>query len=321
LEYVESVDIAPPQSAQLGVNAALSDGAAASVAPIDELWQQADGASVDLEKQELARALMAVGVKYNYGQPASATPSQPQMEAFWRSLQLRELALAQACALGRDAAWQKFLREYREPLTQAAIGITGSAALGEELADSLYSEMFGLTERDGVRRSPLASYSGRGSLKGFLRATLAQRNVDRHRKTHRETPLEDQQLVAPAETRPPHMELLERLGTALATALGALDAEERFILAAWFLDGQTLLAIAAVLRVHEATISRRIKRLTDSIRKDLLRNLVSSGMSKAAAEEALGTDPRYVDINLRRLLQASRPSAFLKVAGSGEPGV
>ena len=33
-------------------------------------------------------------------------------------------------------------------------------------------------------------------------------------------------------------------------------------------------------------------------------------MSRAAAEEALGIDPRDVDINLRSLLQASRSKTF-----------
>jgi RNA polymerase sigma-70 factor (ECF subfamily) len=33
-------------------------------------------------------------------------------------------------------------------------------------------------------------------------------------------------------------------------------------------------------------------------------------LSKAAAEEALGTDPRDIEINLRRLLQTSQTSSF-----------
>jgi hypothetical protein len=33
-------------------------------------------------------------------------------------------------------------------------------------------------------------------------------------------------------------------------------------------------------------------------------------MSRAAADEALGTDPRDLEINLRSLLQASQPEAF-----------
>jgi RNA polymerase sigma-70 factor (ECF subfamily) len=278
---------------------------------IDELCRVAQADSVDLHKDELSKVLLAVGAKYNYGLPSGATATRSQMGDFWRSLHLQELALAHACVLGREVAWQQFVAAYREPLTQAAIGITGSGTTGKDLADSLYAEMFGLTERDGQRMSPLAYYSGRGSLKGFLRATLAQRNVDRHRRAHRETELPAGELAAIPPAAVPATDVLERLGESLKVTLGSLTAEERFLLSALFLDQRTLLEISRVLRVHEATVSRRVSRLTLRIRQDLLANLQSKGMSQAAAEESLGTDPRDLDINLRSLLQASRPAAFL----------
>jgi RNA polymerase sigma-70 factor (ECF subfamily) len=62
--------------------------------------------------------------------------------------------------------------------------------------------------------------------------------------------------------------------------------------------------------VHEATVSRRLKRLLVDLRKQLLRNLESDGLSKRAAEEALGNDPRDIEINLRALLQSSQTSSF-----------
>ena len=62
--------------------------------------------------------------------------------------------------------------------------------------------------------------------------------------------------------------------------------------------------------MHEATISRRIKRLAEAVRKQLLRNLVADGLSKAAAEEMLCADPRDIEINLRALLQTSQSPAF-----------
>jgi RNA polymerase sigma-70 factor (ECF subfamily) len=277
---------------------------------IEEFWRAADAAEFSLEPAEFATALLTVGAKYNYGFPPGVSATTHQIAAFWQGLQLRELALAQACALGRDIAWQRFLAEYREPLTQAAIGITGSSTTGRELADSLYSEMFGLTERNGARQSPLAIYSGRGSLKGFLRATLAQRNIDRHRRTQREAPLDREDFVAAPPSAAPQPDVLARLSASLTVALRALDAEERFLLSSWFLDRHTLLEISRLLRVHEATVSRRIQRLTTQIRKDLLKDLQAHGLSRAAAEEMLSTDPRYLDLNLRSLLQASRSDAF-----------
>ncbi len=199
--------------------------------------------------------------------------------------------LRTSALLGAMPHGSRFIARFREPLTQAAISLTGSVAMGQELADSLYAELFGLTERGEQRRSPLAYYSGRGSLKGFLRAILAQRNVDHLRRVRRETPITDDDLPAasPAPNSPP--DVLVRLRRCLAAALGSLSPEERFLLSAWFLDKRTLLEISHILRVHEATVSRRLKRLTARLHKDLHRNLKSSGMSKAAAEDAPGHGP------------------------------
>jgi RNA polymerase sigma-70 factor, ECF subfamily len=290
-----------------------------SALTIDDFWREAGADSLGLDKDELAGVLLSVGSKYNFGLPPDATAAPAQVGDFWRSLRLQELALAHACALGRDLAWQQFVARFREPLRQAAIGITGSATMGQELADSLYAEMFGLTERGGQRKSPLAYYSGRGSLAGFLRATLAQRSVDQHRRTGRERPLPDVDLPAAPPVDVPAPDALSRLGQCLQAALGTLTPEERFLLSACFLDQRTLLEISRMLGVHEATISRRISRLTSRVRKDLLKNLQAAGMSRLAAEEALATDPRDLDINLRSLLQASRPSAFLDQGGSADP--
>ncbi len=274
------------------------------------MWREAEANSVDLREDELATVLLTLGVKYNYGLPPGSVTTPRQIAAFWRSLQLRDLALAQACALGRESAWQQFMTRYRDALIQAAIGITSSAASGRELADSLYADLFGLTDRGGQRRSPLAYYSGRGSLVGFLRATLAQRNVDHHRRTVRETPLPTHELRAVSSGATPTAKTLSRLSQALSTTFGRLAEEDRFLLSAWFLDRRTLLEISRVLGVHEATVSRRLQRLTARLHEGLLENLQESGLSKAAAEEALATDPRDLDVNLRLLLQASQPGTF-----------
>lgn len=311
--YIESLDAASPHSVELDeIREPALCLKELSGLDIDQIWREADGASVGLEKDELAAVLLTLGSKHNYGLTPGAAASRAEIAAFWRALQLKDLALAQACALGRDAAWRQFIARFREPLTQTAMSITGSAPMGQELADSLYAELFGLTERGEQRRSPLAYYSGRGSLKGFLRATLAQRNVDHIRRAARETPIADEDIAAAPPAPTPPSDVLARLSQGLTAAFGSLAAEERFLLSAWFLDRRTLLEIAGILQVHEATVSRRLQRLTARLHQDLLKNLRASGMSRAAAEEALGTDPRDLNINLRSLLQASQSSAFLQ---------
>lgn len=290
---------------------------------IEEFYEAAHAESVELRPYELAAILIAVGQKYNFGFEASVVAKPAQIGAFWRALHLEDLALAHACAFGREAAWRQFIARFREPLTRAAAAITGSADAGRELADSLYSEMYGLSVRNGERQSPLSSYSGRGSLHGFLRASLAQRNVDRHRRVKREEPLTWSASAAARDARPdkPQTEnaVLPALTAAVTRILERLAPEERFLLSSWFLDRRTLLEISRLLSVHEATVSRRIQRLTARLHDELLAGLRALGLGRAAAEDALRTDPRDLDVNVRSVLRASQPAAFHENALDPEP--
>jgi RNA polymerase sigma-70 factor, ECF subfamily len=275
----------------------------------EELWRVAGAALVEVSKAEFADALETIGARDNFGLDPGKQANERQREMFWRALHLGELAIARGCALGRESAWRRFLAQYREQLTRAAVEMTASAALGEELASALYSELYGLTEREGKRWSPLLGYSGRGSLMGWLRAILAQRRVNQYRKIGREVELGE---IEPAARVSEQIELkqLEDLRAALKLTLSEASAEERFLLSAYYLDRHTLHEMSRVLRVHEATISRKLKRATERLRKQLLRTLRARGLSRRAAEEALGTDPRDVDINLRKLLQKSDGDAI-----------
>ncbi len=280
-----------------------------------ELYRLAEGSLAGLSLREWCAALASVGTRYHYALPPAQVADAGAQEAFYRTLKLPDLALAQGCALGRDAAWERFLQLYRSPVLAAAIAISGNATAGHELADSLVADLFGLREQGGERRSPLLSYSGRGSLLGWLRTTLAQRHVDRHRRTHRETPLEDVEPAAQPTADTPADAELSQLSAAVVRTLAQLPAEDRYLLAAYFLDRQTLAELGRILRVHEATVSRRLKRLTEDLRKALLATLEGVpprgwGLSRRAAEERLSTDPRDLEVNLREALQSSQVAAF-----------
>ena len=313
----EAGDLAPPISLEHGTPTPLAPGSSEELLPepiLRELWSKAEAGKCELSVNEFAGALSAVGTRTNHGLPAGNSARLKEKVDFFRSLHLPELALAHACALGREVAWVKFAELYRVPLVQAAIGITRSASLGEELADSLHAELYGLRERQGERSSPFASYSGRGSLLSWLRTTLVQRYRDHLRRTHRETSIEGVD-CATSDSAVSVPENLSELTEGVAQTIHELGAEDRYLLAAYFLDRQTLLQIARTLHVHEATISRRIKRLTAELRDKLLEKLHRRGLSKAAAKEALGTDPRDIEINLRAILQTS-PSKSFSLQGS-----
>jgi RNA polymerase sigma-70 factor (ECF subfamily) len=103
----------------------------------------------------------------------------------------------------------------------------------------------------------------------------------------------------------------QRLELAIDGALAASSAEERFLLAAYYLDGRTLSEIGELLAVHESTISRRLEKLAKELRKRILANLGQRGMSRRQALEALDVDVRDVRLDIRRrLTQESEMSPF-----------
>jgi RNA polymerase sigma-70 factor, ECF subfamily len=313
--YREGVGITPTQSVE-GASGAGIHGLPAAIDGVllEELWQECDATDWGLERGEFNRIVLDAGTARNYGLAEGTAASQQQQAAYFRGLKLDDLVLARACAAGNEGAWERFVSIYRQPLVRAAIAITGSDTLGRELADQLYAELFGLTERDGERRCPLHSYRGKGSLIGWLRTTLAQRHVDHHRRSHREQPLADYDApgVTPEAEKPAaELTLLEQ---AVEGAMRRCDAEDRFLLAAYYLDERTLLQIAKVLHVHEATVSRKLRRVCQLLRKQILKNLQGFGLSRRAADEALGTDPRDLDLNLKKLLQNSQSDAFQEKA-------
>jgi RNA polymerase sigma-70 factor (ECF subfamily) len=290
-----------------------------------DLWRGCDAARWGLTRDEFDQILLDAGTARNFGlaEASDATPAtRRQQAAFFRGLCVSDLALARACARGNERAWEHFVAVFRQPLTRAAIAIAGSETLGRDLADQLYAELYGLNVREGQRRCPLLSYRGRGSLMGWLRTTLAQRHVDHYRRTRREEPLTRfngiDEFDPPAPDPPPQTpgRELSLLKPAIEQAVSGREAEERYLLAAYYLDGQTLLEIARVLGVHEATVSRKLRRAVDAIRRQILRNLERFGMSRRAAHEALGADPRDLEVNLKKLLQNSQSDAFQEQAAS-----
>jgi RNA polymerase sigma-70 factor (ECF subfamily) len=320
MRYRETVDTAPSQLDELNASVHQPNREASTdrefsgwdLSPqlLDQLCAEAGVKSCEMSPDEFAGGLLSVGAKVNFGLTAGVPAATAQKIAFFRGLRLPELALAHACALGREAAWARFIGEFRGPLTQAAVAITGSATVGHELADSLYSELYGLKESQGQRQSPLRSYTGRGSLMGWLRTTLAQRFVDHHRRTHRETTLENVEEPASNPLAAAPSPMLPVLTVAIRRAFERLGEEDRFLLVSYYLDRRTLHQIGAVLQVHEATISRRMQRVLAEVRKQLLRNLERAGLSRRAAEEALGADPRDIELNLRELVQSCQNETF-----------
>jgi RNA polymerase sigma-70 factor (ECF subfamily) len=265
---------------------------------------------IGLTRESFCVILCEVGSKH-----ATVATSESEIRTFFLSLRVDELALARACAAGINAAWEIFLTRFREKLYLSALRIAREDSAARELADTLYADLYGTNTREGQRVSKLASYTGRGSLEGWLRTVLAQEYVNRYRRTKRLVSLDEEseegvQFRAPdPEPLPPAAD--QRLAQATDEALAALSAEDRTVLSAYYLDGRTLAEIARMLGVHESTISRKIDKLAKSLRKQIVAALGRRGMSRRQAEEALEVDVRDLQLDIRRTLaQESSPPAF-----------
>lgn len=221
---------------------------------------------------------------------SSNPPSARELNAYLGSLHLEELALAWACAEGIDAAWEHFVLQYRPQLYRAADAI-GAGGAARELADSLYGELFGLTERDGERRSHFRYFHGRSSLATWLRAVLSQRYVDRVRSVKRLDPLpaDETPNAIPAAVKtvdprwPRYVELMRR---AVTGAVARLAPRDRLRLNCYYAQDLTLAQIGRTLGEHEATVSRHLARIRREIREHVEHELRETArMSEAEMAE------------------------------------
>jgi RNA polymerase sigma-70 factor, ECF subfamily len=274
---------------------------------LPQLHEKSGCEKIGLARESFAMILYEVAAKYL---PTSATHADTQ--TFLLTLRVDELALAQACAAGSNPAWELFLTRYREKLYQSALRIAREDSAARDLADSLYAELYGTMTRDGERVSKLASFTGRGSLEGWLRTVLAQEFVNRYRRTKRLVSLDEEsedgsQFAAPQSEPLPSADA--RLESATDAALASLDREDRMVLAAYYLDGRTLAEIARTLGVHESTISRKVDKLAKSLRRKILAGMMQQGMARRQAEEALEVDVRDLQVDIRRSLAQDSPAA------------
>jgi RNA polymerase sigma-70 factor (ECF subfamily) len=185
-----------------------------------------------------------------------------------------DLDLARACAAGDEAAWERFIREYRPVLRRAADAMAPGGA-ASDLADELFAELYGLRERDGERQSLFRYFQGRSSLATWLRAVLAQRYVDRIRASRKTEPLPDDESMTAGTMRP-----ASALGTnpeesrcraavrdALEAAIAALEPRDRLRLRCYYTQELTLAAIGKLFDEHEATASRQLARVRRDLRQ------------------------------------------------------
>ncbi|HEU5237914.1 MAG TPA: hypothetical protein VFU37_12325 [Pyrinomonadaceae bacterium] len=225
---------------------------------------------------EFRDAVAAAAAKYliGFAEP-KVQPSPDELRRFIGELKVADLYLGLACMRGDEQAWWEFDRQHRSFIERWTRHLVRSDADSDEVIDAVYVELFGTKIVDGVRQSKFRTYTGRGSLRGWLRAIILHAAVDLHRAPKFEIPMEDSsesgdessiRHISSGETEDSMLTSVvrERYRTAtvaaLDQALATLDDHETLLLLYYHVEGLKLREIARIVEEPKSPIRRWFQR-------------------------------------------------------------
>lgn len=299
-----------------------------SIAHLLAKCADAHGCSPDEVRGRIARALS----KYLFLD--SQTVEHADVIQFIEEIRGDELCLVLACERGDEKAWEDIVRDFDTTVKSAARKIAANPENADDLASSIWAELYGLrVDKHGVRKSKLAYYSGRGSLGGWLRAVTAQLAVDQHRKNSKLVQVEedrDLEVLAEAAGNSDQNGIVSHAATgeemliqkdssdavtaALRSAIDALDDESRLILKLYYFDDRKLKDIAAAFGYHEATASRRLAKIHGDIRKKVEASLKREhGWTDGDVKRNLADVAARIGVDMEKMLAGLAVMIMLQV--------
>jgi RNA polymerase sigma factor (sigma-70 family) len=253
---------------------------------MDSLYAHSCSAAWHLTRSQFSAALERSIAKRFSDSPID----RDRLLDYLHSLHIDDLALTTACMQGSEPAWEHFIGTYRGYLRAAANIITKGSRSGsdaQELADSLFAELFGLVDGKRGEASLFRYFHGRSSLKTWLRAILAQRHIDRIRQARRFESIEQEdgpqpkalpsQIVSTPSLDPHRADYLRRFRFVLTECLGALEPVDRQRLELYYARQKTLAEIGRLNGEHESSVSRHLERIRCELRANVEKCLRAGG--------------------------------------------
>jgi RNA polymerase sigma-70 factor len=225
------------------------------------------GVKLECFRGSIARTIR----KYVLSSP-EADSSEDGISSFISQLQADELFLAIACANGNERAWWEFDQQHRSYLERVARHLAKTDIDAQEVVDQVYVDLYGQKIVDGERVSKFATYSGRGSLRGWLRTVIWHSLVDLHRASHDEVSLDEMtenvgEGMAHASFAVPapggEDEMLDQIetsryrkatATAIAAAFASLDDHEKLLLLYYHVENLKLREIARLVEDEDSAL-------------------------------------------------------------------
>ncbi len=250
------------------------------VADMDALYARLHEAAPNygVSPEDFRAALRGAVEKYLVDQENGHLPTSSRVREFLNELQAQDLYLAMGCAGGNEHAWWEFDQSYRRYIERIARHLASVELDAEEVIDSVYVELYGTRVVEGVRLSKFATYTGRGTLRGWLRTVVWHAVIDLHRARHDEISIDDwsesggETQDRPgwrAEARGGEGAMVERIArerykeatvSALDASLAHLDDHEKLLLLYYHVEGLKLREIARLVEEPASPLRRWFQR-------------------------------------------------------------
>ena len=216
--------------------------------------------------------------KYLVDEENANAPEPDQIRQFINELQINDLFLALACARGNEHAWWEFDQSYRRYIERIAHHLASAETDAEEVIDSVYVELYGTRVVNDVRQSKFATYTGRGTLRGWLRTVVWHAVIDLHRARHDEVSIDDWSESGGevrdrpgwrAEARGGESAMVDRVMreryreatvAALDKSFATLDDHEKLLLLYYHVEGLKLREIARLVEEPRSPLRRWFQR-------------------------------------------------------------
>ena len=250
---------------------------AADVSALYERCAQ-NAPNYNLGLEEFSQVLLGAVDKYLCDPESNIVPTPERIRQFLSELQVTDLYLALACARGNEHAWWEFDQGYRRYIERIARHLASTETDAEEVIDTVYVELYGTRIVNDVRQSKFATYTGRGTLRGWLRTVVWHAVIDLHRARHDEISIDDwSESGGETHDRPGwraqslggealmiDMIARERYRAATVNALdasfSALDDHEKLLLLYYHVEGLKLREIARLVEEPASPLRRWFQR-------------------------------------------------------------
>jgi len=223
-----------------------------------------------------------------------------------------DLYLAAACVAQAPSAIAEFMERFGANIPQYVARITRDPELVAEVRQVIVTRCL---VADPDRPAALSTYSGAGSLEGWVRATAVREALALTKRADRETDRYESVLEAQMAWADHEISMIKKVystpvSEAFAAACAQLPAEQRALLRLHFAQGVTTAQLATMYGISRATLVRRLTDAREALVALVKEHLKSSmGVEDRDFLSVVKLVNSQIDLRLSLVLKDDRATA------------